>query len=118
MSNAPTNSGAYMKIVITKDVYAKIADMKEKLKGQHIDDVVVSVQVSDTQAHDVQLSMSDFLDMLGLADANDLIKPCDTCGGSGEVSVMEPVYQGEPHMADTGTASCPECSAGHEEVED
>lgn len=34
---------------------------------------------------------------------------CERCGGTGEVSVMEPVYAGEPHMADIGTAPCPEC---------
>jgi len=31
---------------------------------------------------------------------------CAYCLGSGEVSVMEQVYPGEPHMADVGTAKC------------
>ena len=35
--------------------------------------------------------------------------PCGMCGGSGEVSTMEAVYPGEAHMADVGTAPCPEC---------
>ncbi len=34
---------------------------------------------------------------------------CSDCGGTGEVSVMEPVYPGEPHMADIGRAPCPTC---------
>lgn len=34
---------------------------------------------------------------------------CRTCGGTGEVSKMEQVYAGEPHMADIGTESCPDC---------
>lgn len=35
---------------------------------------------------------------------------CETCGGTGEVSSMEAVYPGEPHMADVGTQPCPDCS--------
>lgn len=31
---------------------------------------------------------------------------CEECLGTGEVRVMEPVYPGEPHMADTGTRKC------------
>lgn len=34
---------------------------------------------------------------------------CQTCGGTGEVSKMEAVYPGEPHMADVGTQPCPDC---------
>jgi len=39
---------------------------------------------------------------------------CQTCGGTGEVSVPGYVYPGEPHMADIDTAPCPDCCA-HEE---
>lgn len=31
---------------------------------------------------------------------------CEICGGTGEVSTMEPVWAGEPHMADIGTEKC------------
>lgn len=34
---------------------------------------------------------------------------CATCGGTGEVTTSEQVYPGEPHMADIGTAPCPDC---------
>lgn len=36
-------------------------------------------------------------------------RPCETCDGTGEVSSMEQVYPGEPHMADIGTQPCPDC---------
>ncbi len=41
--------------------------------------------------------------------ANKLVEDdpvCPICGGDGEVTVMEPVYQGEPHMAAVGTMPC------------
>lgn len=39
---------------------------------------------------------------------------CQRCGGTGEVSKMEQVYPGEPHMADIGTETCPDCNGkGH-----
>lgn len=31
---------------------------------------------------------------------------CEFCGGTGEVTTMEQVYAGEPHMAPIGTATC------------
>lgn len=37
-------------------------------------------------------------------------KVCETCEGTGEVSQSEQVYPNEPHMADTGTAPCPDCN--------
>jgi len=43
---------------------------------------------------------------------------CETCGGTGEVSVMERVYAGEPHMADVGTARCPDCNLPDEDEYD
>ncbi len=43
---------------------------------------------------------------------------CETCGGTGEVSVMEHVYAGEPHMADIGTARCPDCNLPDEDEYD
>jgi len=43
--------------------------------------------------------------------------PCPICGGSGEVTVMEPVYQREPHMAAVGTRPC-ECQLIEEDEYD
>lgn len=34
---------------------------------------------------------------------------CAECGGTGEVTTMEAVYAGEPHMAPIGNAPCPAC---------
>lgn len=31
---------------------------------------------------------------------------CEFCGGEGEVTTMEYVYPGEPHMAPIGTRTC------------
>ncbi len=42
---------------------------------------------------------------------------CEHCGGTGEVSVTESVYPGEPHMAMVGTRTC-ECSIREEEPEE
>jgi hypothetical protein len=33
---------------------------------------------------------------------------CEMCGGTGEVTTMETVYPGEPHMAPIGVGPC-EC---------
>ncbi len=39
-------------------------------------------------------------------DPNNEEEICEECGGTGEVDVIEPVYPGEPHMADVGTRPC------------
>lgn len=39
---------------------------------------------------------------------------CDICGGTGEVTTMEPVYAGEPHTAPVGSRRC-ECTIDEEE---
>lgn len=114
MAEQPEREVAFMKIVITKDIYQKLNDFKDKWSGQKVSDVKVRVNVSDVRAIEVELTMSEFLEALGLEDANELIKPCDTCGGSGEVSTMEAVYPGESHTADIGSQSCPDCS-GHDD---
>lgn len=31
---------------------------------------------------------------------------CEFCGGTGEVTTMEQVYPGEPHLAPIGTQKC------------
>ncbi len=37
---------------------------------------------------------------------------CETCNGTGEVSTMEKTHGAhEPHMADVGTAPCPDCQS-------
>ena len=38
------------------------------------------------------------------------IKKCSSCLGNGEVSVMEKVYPGEPHVAPIGVEKCEECN--------
>lgn len=43
---------------------------------------------------------------------------CETCGGTGEVSVMGYVYPGEPHMADIDTKPCPDCRASADDDDD
>lgn len=42
---------------------------------------------------------------------------CEVCLGTGEVSTMEAVYPGEPHMADIGTRACI-CQHKEEEHDD
>lgn len=39
----------------------------------------------------------------------DVYEVCAECGGFGEFSTMESVYQGEPHMAPIGTRPCDKC---------
>lgn len=45
------------------------------------------------------------------------VEVCETCDGTGEVTTMEYVYPGEPHMAPIGTAPCPDCSLREREYE-
>ncbi len=35
---------------------------------------------------------------------------CQTCGGTGFVRAIGPVYANEPHMADVDEEPCPECT--------
>ena len=42
--------------------------------------------------------------------------PCSTCRGTGEVSTMEEVEQGNPQtMADVGSRRCPDCQSNEDE---
>lgn len=50
-----------------------------------------------------------------MANKNKEEEVCQTCGGTGEVSTMERVYPGEPHMADVGTDRCPDCNMPDED---
>jgi hypothetical protein len=43
---------------------------------------------------------------------------CETCHDTGEVSTPDYVYAGEPHMADVGTARCPDCNLPDEDEYD
>jgi hypothetical protein len=43
---------------------------------------------------------------------------CAECGGSGEVSTMEAVYAGEPHMAPIGSAICRNCYPPEDDFND
>lgn len=43
---------------------------------------------------------------------------CRTCGGLGEVTTMEQVYSGEPHIAPIGTQNCPDCNPKSEDFEE
>lgn len=101
---------AFMKIVITSDVYAKLDNFKKGWKDEKPVDVLIRVETGNGQAHEQEFSMSEFLEALGFEDADAEIKPCATCGGSGEVSSMENVYPGEPHQANVGTSNCPDCT--------
>lgn len=40
------------------------------------------------------------------ADGEDETVVCEYCVGTGEITVMETVYAGEPHQAPTGTQKC------------
>lgn len=110
MAEKPQREVAFIKMVITKDVYAKLDTFKQGWQDQKPVDVLVRVEVGNGKAHELEFTLSEFLDALGLADADAEIKPCETCGGSSEVSSMESVYPGEPHQADVGTSKCPDCA--------
>ena len=43
---------------------------------------------------------------------------CKECGGTGELSVEEQVYAGEPHMAPIGSEPCPSCQPKKEPSEE
>lgn len=42
---------------------------------------------------------------------------CQTCNGEGVVSAPDYVYANEPHVADVGSAPCPDCTNRDEENE-
>lgn len=52
-----------------------------------------------------------------IKEAEEEERPCEDCNGTGEVSVMEAVYPGEPHMADVGTRKC-HCQVREDEYDD
>lgn len=49
-----------------------------------------------------------------------MIEKCAHCNGTGEVTTLEAVDPGEPHLkADVGTKTCPECrGTGEVEVDE
>lgn len=55
-----------------------------------------------------------------IEDNQDLFEPeydCELCEDTGEVDVLETVWQGEPHQAPTGTRKCI-CVLGDGDYED
>lgn len=117
----PVKEAAYLKIVITPDVYSKLDKFKRDLKGADVSDVVVSVAVGNGHAHEQHFSMSEFLEALGLEDADKEIKPCDECGGIGEhVEVSTDEYENGNIMRGVGSAMCSQAieEADYEPSED
>lgn len=104
----PIKEAAYLKIVITPDAYTKLDKFKRDLKGADVSDVVVAVQLGNGHTLEQSFTMSEFLERLDLEEADEIIRPCDECGGIGEhveVSVME--LDSDSHQyAPTGTGPC------------
>ena len=53
----------------------------------------------------------------GESIVRELFLTCRTCDGTGEVTTMEAVYAGEPHMAPIGTGKCPDCTKVDDDYE-
>ena len=116
----PQKEPIFIKVVITSDVYDQLDNFKRDWKGKNPEDVLVRVETGNSRSKEQEFTLSEFLEALGLEDADEEIKPCQTCGGTGQVTTMEPVYPGESHTAPIGTARCPDCNPGptHDRDED
>ena len=70
----------------------------------------ISLQVSDMMDQE-GIIVADLLEGEPEAEVEDEIEECEFCGGKngehGDISTMERVYPGEPHMADVGSRPCP-----------
>mgnify|MGYP001596288822 CR=1 FL=1 len=68
----PEREVAFMKILITRDVYQKMQDFKELWADapevKKIEEVVIVVQLGEHD-HEIKLTLAQFLDRLGLSDA-------------------------------------------------
>jgi hypothetical protein len=68
----PEREVAFMKIVITRDVYRKMEEFRQVWADapevSKVDEVVVVVQL-DGHDHEVKMTLQQFLDRLGLYDA-------------------------------------------------
>ncbi len=74
-----------------------------------IQDVVSKKYLSDCCDAPVYMPTSEWARCLECKEMCDVhSEECEYCGGSGVVSVMEPVDSGEPHMAPIGERVC-EC---------
>lgn len=99
---------AFIKLVITEDVYAQLDQFKKDWAGHDPVDVKIRVETGNGQAKELELSMSEFLEAMGLEEADELIKPCEECGGIGEhLEVATDESDGEGHtMRGVGSAMC------------
>lgn len=70
----PKREVAYMKIVITKEVYEKIEKFKEDNKGDDVKEVWVVVQTGENTYQEIGGTMSEFLRMIGLHEADKALK--------------------------------------------
>lgn len=111
----PEVEPVFIKIQITKDVYAKLDAFKRKWPGAKVMDVMVQVEVEDGHYKEMGFYLGDFLEALDLEEANEMIKPCEHCGGIGEhVEVTVDEYDSDSHQyAPTGTAPCPAIEPDH-----
>lgn len=102
-----------MKIVITPNVYQKIAEFKNNWKYDDVPDakeVLIRVDIGNGTAKELELTLAEFLDALGLGEAEkQLHRPCETCNDTRKVPAMGRVYAGEPHQADVDETKCPDC---------
>jgi hypothetical protein len=101
-------------------LHIKLSDDTLEKAKQHVQDFKdvppparVCEVVIQYRGQEVELSMSEFIEAVGLFS-----NVCMNCNGDGEVSKTEAVYPGEPHMADIGTEACPDCDGtGRQEYE-
>lgn len=111
----------FLKIIVTADVHEKVRAFREKWASQgvkEVSDVIISVEIGNGKAAEARMTISEFLEAVGLEDADEAIRPCETCGGEGKVAALEQVYPGEPHVAEIGETDCPDCHADDQEREE
>lgn len=76
----------------------RIKNIELQTNRPHSEDVVV---IEDDNGNTYTLLDSEIEKLL-----EDSGQICGHCGGTGEVTVDEQVYPGEPHMAPIGTRTC------------
>lgn len=112
-AETPKREIAFMKIVITSDVYHKLAQFKENWKGEKATDVLIRVDVGNGKAHEQEYSLDEFLETLGFEDAIAEIKPCATCDGLGELETPAENKGGE--LVGPDTRPCPDCRPANDD---
>jgi len=70
----PTREPAFMKIVITPDVFEKVKAFKESWEGTQVEEVKLRAELGNGTAHEVTLTMEEFLEAVGLGVAAKIIK--------------------------------------------